>query len=583
MSHETPPPKNLREILAAALKPAKEFLEEPMPEGVSLFHTTGSMCLFTAMLQIVTGVLMAFYYAPTPEAAWESVNYVEQSVKFGHIIHGLHHWGSSAFVVLVFIHMLRVFAFAAYKGVRKWTWLMGVGLLFVVLGFGFTGYLLPWDMKAYFGTKVGTNIVGYAPGVGPLARRFLLGGEEISELTLTRFYALHVFVLPAALLALIGAHVYLIRMFGITPPWKRDDEKAEYPFRFFPDQALRDSVMIMTLLLILLYLAGIVGAHLEPKADPTNNFYAPHPEWYFLGMQQLLRYFEGKYAILGTVVIPAIGALLLVALPFIDRNPDRKLSKRPIAALAMIAAIGTASFLTYQGWRQLQTERAILAAEEKKEREKESQETAAAPTEAAPALAASFKPEDPQLIEFGRQLYEALECADCHVGEGVGKDLNIPPGLDFAGDRFTFDWLAKYMKEVPPRRFEKKGKRSIKRMPDFKMDERELHAIAAHLGTMKKPELFEGVAVDAAKATPERIESGKGLYDTESCGVCHAIEGKGGKSAPDLAGVGARLHPAFIFQVIKKPQSLVPETTMEDTLLGDEEVMDLAYYLMTLK
>lgn len=558
-----------------------------MPEGVSILHTTGSMCLFMAALQVVTGVLMAFYYAPTPEAAWESVNYVHEQVTFGRIIHGLHHWGSSAFVVLTAIHMLRVFTFAAYKGARRWTWVLGVGLFFVVLGFGFTGYLLPWDMKAYFGTKVGTNIVGYAPGVGPLARRFLLGGEEISELTIPRFYAMHVFLLPAALLALVGAHVYLVRLHGITPPWKRDGEKVDYPFRFFPDQALRDSAMILLLFLFLLYMAGIVGAHLEPKADPADNFYAPHPEWYFLGLQQLLRYFEGKYQILGTVVIPAAAALLLLLVPFIDRNPERKLSKRPFAMACAIGAIAAISFLTWQGVRQLQVERKILAEEERKERERESKESAeAAPAQpsATPAPGAdAISGPTPELAEFGAQLYEALECADCHVGDGVGKELNIPPALEFAGDRFTFEWMMKYLKEVPPRRYEKKGKRSMKRMPDFKLDDRELGALAAHMGTMKKPDLFAGVQVDPAKSTPERIASGKELYEAESCGVCHALDGKGGKSAPDLTGSGSRLHPSFIFQIIKKPQSLVPDTTMEDSLLGDEEILDLAFYLMSSK
>ncbi len=583
---EHDPPKNLRELIALVFAPISALMGERLPERVGFLHTTGSLCLFMVALQVVTGVLMGFYYTPSPDVAWESVQFVEQKVSFGRIIHGLHHWGSSAFVVIICIHMLRVFSYGAYKGIRKWTWLVGVGLFMVVLGFGFTGYLLPWDMKAYFGTQVGTNIMGKTPVIGGYLRKFMLGGDEISELTLPRFYAIHVFILPAALFALVGAHLFLVRVFGITPPWKRDDEPVNYPSTFFPNQAARDSLMALTVLAILLALVAKFGAHLEEKADPLNTYYAPHPEWYFLGLQQLLRYFTGRMEIFGTFIIPTAGILLLVALPFIDRNPERKLSKRPLAlGLAAVGLVVTVA-LTILGYQQLQVERAMKI-EEKKKADAESHETPlpteTAKTETAATTDTTQAPKfDPALADAGHALYETLKCAACHVGEGVGRELNIPPALDFAGNRFTPEWMMTYMKEVPPRRFEAKNRRAAIRMPDFKLKDHELEAITVYMMSLKRPELF-APKMDPSKSTAEKIEAGKALYESESCGVCHAIGGKGGKTAPDLEGSGSRLTPDFLYWIIKSPQALVPETTMEDSLLTDEEIESLALYLHSLK
>lgn len=592
--HHPAPPANGRELLGRLFAPVRELFNEPLPRGVGFLHTTGSMCLFMAFLQIVTGVLMAFYYTPSPDVAYESIKYVEGQVSFGKIIHGLHHWGSSAFVVLIFIHMLRVFTFAAYKGSRKWTWVVGVFLLLVVLGFGFTGYLLPWDMKAYFGTKVGTNIVGYAPAVGPYARRFLLGGSEITELTLPRFYSLHVLILPAALVALIGAHLFLVRLFGITPPFKREGEAVDYPTRFFPEQAIRDSTMVLLLFCSVLSLTLLVGGDLGDKADPNNTTFAPHPEWYFLGLQQLLRYFEGPYQIFGTVLIPGGAILAMLLLPFIDRNPERQMAKRPfaltVAALAVVFIVG----LTVQGYTHLQTERADLMKVADEQLRQKSDETNAAKVAKAAAKAGgesaatggavpAVKAFTTDQVEFGERLYQVLQCADCHAGKKSGKGANVPPSLDYAGDRFLAEWLIKYMHEVPPRRFQKEGKRPLERMPDFKMKPVELEGITAHLMTLHKPDLFGGAAMDLAEPTEGKVHLGERLFEKESCETCHKLNGKGDDAAPDLTGVGSRLKPDFIFKIIKEPQKIVPGTTMQDSFMNDQEIEALTYYLMSLK
>jgi quinol-cytochrome oxidoreductase complex cytochrome b subunit len=188
---------------------------------VNWFYTLGSATLFVAINQIVTGILLTIYYVPTPDHAYESVQYITTQVAAGWLIRGLHHWGASAMVVLVGLHMLRVILYGAFKYPREITWLTGVVLLLVTIGFGFTGYLLPWDQKAYWATTVGTRIAGVTPGMGDFILRIMRGGDELSAVTLARFFGVHVWVLPVALLTLIGIHLYLVIRLGISAVPKR--------------------------------------------------------------------------------------------------------------------------------------------------------------------------------------------------------------------------------------------------------------------------------------------------------------------------------------------------------------------------
>jgi quinol-cytochrome oxidoreductase complex cytochrome b subunit len=187
---------------------------------VNWFYTLGSASLFVATIQIVTGILLTIYYVPTPDHAYDSVQYIMDDVAFGWLIRGLHHWGASAMILLVFLHMLRVFYYGAYKFPRELTWVVGVFLLLITIGFGFTGYLLPWDQKAYWATTVGTNIAGSAPGIGPVIKGVLRGGEGLTALTLNRFFGTHVWVLPALLILFLVAHLYLVIKIGISAPPK---------------------------------------------------------------------------------------------------------------------------------------------------------------------------------------------------------------------------------------------------------------------------------------------------------------------------------------------------------------------------
>ena len=190
---------------------------------VNWLYTLGSATLFVAVNQVVTGILLTVYYVPTPDHAYDSVQFITNEVTAGWLIRGLHHWGASAMVVLTVLHLLRVVFTGGYKFPREVTWITGVVLLLLVLGFGFTGYLLPWDQKAFWATTVGTRIAGVAPTIGPFFLRALRGGEELSAVTLARFYGAHVWMLPAALLALIGAHLYLVVRLGISAAPGRED------------------------------------------------------------------------------------------------------------------------------------------------------------------------------------------------------------------------------------------------------------------------------------------------------------------------------------------------------------------------
>lgn len=190
---------------------------------INWLYTLGSATLFTMMLQIVTGILLTLYYVPEPTQAYASVDYITNDLTFGWLIRGLHHWGSSAMVLLVILHMVRVIAYGSYKYPREATWFSGVALLLLTFSFGFTGYLLPWDQRAYWATVVGTRIGEVTPFVGGSLKNIMLGGEEISGLTLTRFYGAHVWILPAALLGLVGIHMYLVIRNGITAVPKRNE------------------------------------------------------------------------------------------------------------------------------------------------------------------------------------------------------------------------------------------------------------------------------------------------------------------------------------------------------------------------
>jgi quinol-cytochrome oxidoreductase complex cytochrome b subunit len=191
----------------------KNLLDRPEPAG-NWWNTLGSASLFLFVMQGLTGIFLTVYYTPSPDHAYDSIQYIMNNLAFGWLIRGIHHWGASLMVLVVFIHMLRVFTTASFKYPRELTWLVGIGLFLLTVGMGFTGYLLPWHQQAYWATTVGTRIAGSVPFIGDFILKVLRGGPDLSALTLQRFFSAHIWMLPGLLAALIGAHLYLIIKHG---------------------------------------------------------------------------------------------------------------------------------------------------------------------------------------------------------------------------------------------------------------------------------------------------------------------------------------------------------------------------------
>jgi menaquinol-cytochrome c reductase cytochrome b subunit len=206
------------------------FLFRKVPRDTNWFHTLGSATLTAFLVQLITGVILAMYYQPDPDKAYESIQHIQNDVTLGWLVRGMHRWGASCFIILMFFHMARVFLFGAYKYPRELNWIVGVLLLALGLFEGFTGYLLPWDNTAYWATVVGININGTAPFLGPFIASLLRGGSEIGPETLSRFYSIHMLILPGAILGLIGLHLYLVVRLGVSsPPWSREGAGVDRP------------------------------------------------------------------------------------------------------------------------------------------------------------------------------------------------------------------------------------------------------------------------------------------------------------------------------------------------------------------
>ncbi len=333
------------------LRDVANHLKKPLPKHINWLFSLGSMATFLLILQAVTGAFLALYYSPSPDHAYDAVNYISQEVPFGGFVRGLHHWGSSALVILVFLHLLRVVLYGSYKAPRELTWIVGVILFLVVLGFGFTGYLLPWDQKAYWATMVGVEIAGTVPLVGNFVANILRGGEEVGAVTLTRFYALHTIWLPWLVFMLVGLHLLFVRYFGSAGLPQNRPEEMQGGKPFYPDQLFEDAVAILVLFIVLAAAAIFVPVPLEGLADPTDASYDPRPEWYFLFLFQLLKYFEGPLEVIGTVVLPTVAIVLLLLLPFLDKRERVPLRKRPVALTVTSISVLAIVTLTILGGR----------------------------------------------------------------------------------------------------------------------------------------------------------------------------------------------------------------------------------------
>ena len=315
-------------------------LDEEIVGGSRYAYTLGSAVLTIILIQVATGIFQILFYVPTVDHAYNSLGYLRTKVPFGWLIHGLHYWGANAMIVVVVLHMTRVFLWGAYKQQRELTWLFGVALLLITMGLSFTGGPLPWDQAGYWAAEVGTSIPGSIPIVGSLTTELMRGGPDMGQLTISRFFILHVALLPIALFGLIVLHIVAFRVNGSVGPWEAGKRITTGPF--WPDQAFKDTMTASAVVIMLITLSVFFPPAFTGAADPLSTTFTPKPEWNFLFLYQALKYFQGPLEPLGVAGVPAVLVLVLVALPFLDRSPERNPLKRPFALTGAAPSGGSA-------------------------------------------------------------------------------------------------------------------------------------------------------------------------------------------------------------------------------------------------
>jgi quinol-cytochrome oxidoreductase complex cytochrome b subunit len=319
----------------------------------SFWYYFGGMTLFLFMVQVCTGIMLLLYYRPSAETAFESVQFIMTEVQFGWLIRSIHSWSANLLIGAAFVHMFSTLFLRSFRRPRELTWVTGALLLFLMLAFGFSGYLLPWNKLAFFATKVGTDIAGVVPLIGPFLLRFLRGGDEVTGATLTRFFGFHVAILPAIATLLVGVHLYLVQKHGMSTPPSVNSEKVPR-MKFIPDFLLRDLVGWLAAVTLLAVLSALFPWELGEKADA----FAPapagiKPEWYFVYMFQTLKYIPSKILgldgeILGILSFGLLGLLLIIT-PFISSEPrPGRRSWLPIVGTLVLVYIIVLSALAYR-------------------------------------------------------------------------------------------------------------------------------------------------------------------------------------------------------------------------------------------
>ena len=323
---------------------------EPIPNHMKKWwFALGGTPMYLFIVQVITGIALTFYYVPSPDEAYASVAAITNELRFGWYIRSLHKWSANLMIVAVFLHMLRVFFTQAYRHPRELNWCFGFLLLGTTLTFGFTGYSLVYEQLSFWGATVACNLAEAVPVVGPYIGYFLRGGPEVGEATLTRFFILHIGVLPTAMIMLLGLHVLLIRLHGVTELRFQDEvEKQARSFRFWPDHATTELLIGVLLMYILTLFALIFPAGLGVPADPTVTPEHIKPEWYFYFSFRLLKLTSLKLSVVMTMAIGGIAFFW----PFIE-NWLRKRFGLSDAMSVTIGVIGFLGFLILTVWESV--------------------------------------------------------------------------------------------------------------------------------------------------------------------------------------------------------------------------------------
>ena len=482
----------------------KHLLDEPLPPGTGWWFVTGSILLFLLGVQIVTGIVLSMYYVPSSASAYDSVRFIMTQVTFGRVVRGLHFFGASFIVVAAVVHMVRVVIFGSYKKPREVTWITGVLLLLIILGFALSGYLLPWDQRAYWATTVTINIARSTPLAGEQLAGLLRGGASLGALTLLRWYSAHVFLLPAALIVFTVSHIYLMRRHGISGPVV----PAAGEWRpFYPTHALKDTIVVAVVFAAMLTLAVAVRAPLDAIADPSDASYVPRPEWYFLSLFQMLKYFPGRFEPIATMVIPGVVVTLLFLLPFIDRGEDRRPSRRRAVLAAFCAGLFAVAVLTTLGLR-------------------DTPRTADLNNWAPLSLA-------------GYEFAHDKRCQACHQEGGAANPI------DETVARRDPEWIVAHVRDpqmIAP---------DLRPIPSGAMTEGQGRSVVAYMRRLR------------AGATPPTVPTAEAItVYGRYCSICHTLDGEGATVAPDLSHVGAKRDAKWLREWITDPPSVQFDATM---------------------
>jgi ubiquinol-cytochrome c reductase cytochrome b subunit len=570
--HEPPSDPNANKILAWLESRVgytgliKMMLEEPVPGGARWWYVFGSVLTFILTLQLLTGILLASFYSPSSTTAWASVAFIQDQMTMGWFIRGLHSMGASAMVVMTCIHLAQVLIFGAYKAPREMNWIVGVLMMGLVLAFSLTGYLLPWDQKGYWATQVATSIIGTSPVVGPALKRLLQGGSLYGNYTLTHFFTLHTYVLPAGMIGLLVGHIYLFRRHGVTPRWNLSREQlAKKTQPFWPDQLFLDVMACAAVFIAIVFLVvRSHGAELESPADPSSSYVA-RPEWYFLPLFQLLKYFEGPLEVIGTMVLPGIAGALLVGLPFIDRSATRDPGKRwpfllgGAMGFAIVIMLGLLATKRDRGDPTFLKQR--IEALEKSDTARK-----LALQGVPPAGGVAVFQNDP--FFHAREIW-AERCAGCHSLAGTGGDK----GPDFS-DYGSRAWISGFLTDpngkmyMGPAAIEK-GMKPVEGTPD------EIKALTE----------FVYGQTGASDVDAKLAQQGQALFSTKDCDSCHDIDGTSGNTGPNLKGRGSLPYVINVITDASQPTLFNAKNKMPHFAgrLSPQEIETMAKFVIAQK
>ena len=414
------------------------FLFKELPAGTGWSATLGTLCALLFGVMAVSGLFLAIYYNPSPDKAYASIDYIRNAVPLGSVLRGIHHWGASAMVIAVLLHLLTNLFSGTYRAPREGTWIAGVCLLLITLGLGFTGYLLPWDLRSYWATVVGSNIPGNIPVIGGFLTRLIRGGDTVSGLTLTRFYATHMLLLPAMMTGLIVVHLYLVRVHNLSEDETERGLEAK-PYRFFPEHLFRSALVFLSVFIAILLFAIFVQPSREAVAGTIAPTYLPRPEWYYMWLFQFLTLFSGAWESVASIAIPAAMIAALFGLPFLSTGRERPL----VMATSVSCLIGIA-YLTWMGFEGARPYGRIIPIPDRSLTASESR---------------------------GLYLYADHECAYCHQIRGKGGHRTGPDLSNMSAKHRTRTYLAAYIgnaRQVSP----------LSIMPKYQLPAQDLESLA---------------------------------------------------------------------------------------------------------